>query len=248
MSKAKVTDEGGGAAFYDEAWEKWNDMIRYSPAPRIRREKILSQIEKLSVRTLLDVGCGNGEFIVSARKRLPKLALFGADVSPDVIGNNRKKFEDAKFFELDLNRSSLDTRYDVVTCLEVIEHCDDYRDAIGRLAAMTGRYLFVTVPCGPVYEIDRRVGHLRHFSPDEIGNAVTDAGLEVIRAQAWGWPFFNLYKKLINVNPDKMMDSFLSSKRYTFSQKALGELVYLSFRISLPIMGQQLFLSARRPE
>lgn len=233
--------------FYDTAWKKWQDMIRYSPAPRLRRTRIISQIQAVAKSgSLLDVGCGNGEFLLQAGKELPGFKLAGADVSPAVIEANRKALPDISFSVLDLNCEQLDVRYDIVTCMEVVEHCSDYRAAIARLAAMTEGSLFITVPCGPLFEIDRRVGHTRHFSPAEIKAALEESGLTVTRLEQWGFPFFNLYKHLININPDKTCNAFLSDRKYSFVQKALAALVYVSFKFCMPIFGYQLFAAAKR--
>lgn len=235
--------------FYNAAWDKWNDMIRFSPAPRLRRTRLLSWIrESAGCQTLLDVGCGNGEFLLQARKELPALRLAGADVSPAVIRANRASLPDLEFSTLDLNRERLEKRYDIVTCMEVIEHCDDYRDAVTQLAQMTGSWLYITVPCGPLFEIDRRVGHQRHFAPAQMAQALEAAGLEVVRLEAWGFPFFNLYKHLINLSPDRACDAFLSGQAYTPIQKVVATLVYCSFKLCLPFGGYQLFAAARRKQ
>lgn len=237
----------GTDSFYDAAWEKWYDMIRYSPAPRLRRTRLLSWIKKTSeCKTLLDVGCGNGEFLLQARKVLHDFDFSGVDVSSAIIEANRASLPDVMFTTLDLNREHLNRKYDIVTCMEVIEHCSDYRQAISRLAAMTNNWLYITVPCGPVFEIDRRVGHQRHFSPAEIYEALTAAGLTVIKLEAWGFPFFNIYKYLINLNPDRACNVFLSNRPYSFDQKFMAALVYFSFRLCIPAKGFQLFAAAKR--
>lgn len=236
----------GFGEFYDEAWQKWNDMIRFSPAPRLRRTRIIGWLKHHSFTSLLDVGCGNGEFLLQLYKAIPYIQLAGADISGAVIEANRKALPSVEFNTLDLDIATLPRRYDMVTCMEVIEHCADYRVAIKRLADMTEKSLFLTVPCGPLFEIDRRVGHTRHFGAEEIATALVDAGLRVTRLECWGFPFFNLYKHAINMNPDRMCDSFLSSKGYTLNQKLLASATYLAFKLSLPVGGYQLFAVAER--
>lgn len=73
-----------------------------------------------------------------------------------------------RFDILNINKDILRERYDAVVCMEVIEHCTDYQEVIGRLVKMTNQWLLITVPCGPLFEIDRRVGHVKLFSTEEI--------------------------------------------------------------------------------
>ncbi len=229
------------ASFYDMAWDEWQDMIKYSPAPRLRREKVLSWLQRLPIKTLLDVGCGNAEFIALVHQKFPKFQVSGTDISEKIIEANRMRFPEMSFLTLNLNDNTLSEKFDAVVCMEVVEHCHDYTDAIKRLASMTKKYLILSVPCGPVFEIDRRVGHERHFKAGEIKAALENAGLQELRSQCWGFPFFNLYKYLINLNADKMCDAYLSQNRYTTKQKILASMVYASFKLCCPFHGYQLF-------
>jgi len=230
-------------AFYHVAWNDWGDMIRYSPGPRIRREKILSWVSEAKVNSLLDIGCGNSEFLLQVHAKIPSFELAGADISHSVIEENKRRLPGVDFFTLDLDQEHLPRRFDAVTCMEVVEHCQDYRAAIKRLAEMTGKWLFITVPCGPLFEIDRRVGHTKHFSAREITDALQESGLKVITAQRWGFPFFNLYKHAINLNPDVLCKAFLSSQKYRPKQKLVALLTYAAFKASFPWLGYQLFVS-----
>ncbi|MFH1060052.1 MAG: class I SAM-dependent methyltransferase [Pseudomonadota bacterium] len=237
----------GLTTFYNQAWSQWDDMARFSPAPRSRRRIILNRMEKLPIESLLDVGCGNGLFLAEVRQRLRIRTLVGVDVSTEIIQANRKIMPEVEFKVLDLNHETLDQRFDAVVCMELIEHCEDPFDAIARLAAMTDRWLFLSVPCGPVFEIDRRVGHHRHFSVDEIDEMLRRQGLKSLLLQRWGFPFFNLYKHLINFWPDRMCQAFLSPKGYGPGQKVISAFLYNLFRLNLYRGGYQLIAMAYKP-
>lgn len=231
---------------YDEGPPQWDDMFLYSPAPKIRREKIVGWLQEEPLESILDVGCGNGAFLNEIGQALPKARLYGADISATAIEKNRSTYGNADFFVFNLNSDLPTRRFDAVVCTEVVEHCADYRKTIQKLADMTEKQLIITVPCGPLFEIDRRVGHLRHFRPAEIIEAVEAAGLTVTRSMAWGFPFFNLYKHLINVNPDKISSAFLSEKSYGFLEKLVSNITYATFKLCLPWKGYQLFVTANR--
>jgi len=232
--------------FYDSAWNNWKEMIRYSPAPRIRRKRILSYLQKLNFDSLLDVGCGNGEFLIEVSRAFNGTKLTGCDLSHATVKSNRNNLPQVEFHTLDLNETALNQKFDVVVCMEVIEHCSDYQTSIQHLAAMTREHLVISVPCGPLFQIDHMVGHIKHFSPEEIISAIHDAGLEIERIECWGWPFFNLYKRLINLAPDRMSEKFMSSRKYSFPQKIFALMVYASFLISLPFGGYQMFAYTRK--
>ncbi|MDD1777247.1 MAG: class I SAM-dependent methyltransferase [Candidatus Helarchaeota archaeon] len=230
--------------FYDNAWVTWNDMIHYSPAPRFRRKKILNWIKKYSFGSLLDVGCGNGEFLSDVQKILPSKKLIGVDVSEVIICANRNMFPKMDFYLYDLDTEDLSEQFDIVVCMEVIEHCSNYRSAIHKLTLMTKHVLVISVPCGPMFEIDKRVGHVRHFKLDEIRDILSREGFDLIRVQSWGFPFFNFYKHLINLNPNKMSEQYLNNVKYSRGQKFLAFTSYILFHLCLPFFGYQLFAIA----
>jgi len=234
------------SSFYDQAWENWNDMIRFSPAPRVRREKLRSWIRRLPAQSLLDAGCGNAQFLSEMAADRGGLQLAGADISPAVIAENRKQFPQMEFFELDIDGHSLPRRFDVVVCMEVLEHCPDPHRALTALARMTGKWLLLTVPCGPVFEIDRRCGHVRHFSCHQMREALVAAGLKAERIEAWGFPFYNLYKHAINLWPDRICRSFLSARTYGWRERLIARATYCAFRLCLPFRGYQMFVLASK--
>lgn len=236
------------AEFYDASWDRWQDMIRYSPAPRLRREKALGWLREHRPGTVLDVGCGNGELLSEVQRVLPGARLTGADISPAVVAANAARFPGMAFtvMNLDEDTAAPMERHDAVVCMEVVEHCLDPEAALGRLAALTGRVLVLSVPCGPLFALDRQVGHTRHFAPADIVPVLERAGLRVELAQRWGFPFFNLYKHAINLRPQAMAEAFLSDKPYSAGQKLLASAALAAFRLCLPWWGYQLFVVARR--
>ena len=228
---------------YNEGWKQWDDMVRYSPAPRHRRRLVVNLISELKFASVLDVGCGNGEML-NAVAQDHEAALVGVDISGPGIEQNRKRFPAARFHRLDIGKEKLEEQFDLVICSEVIEHIDDYVQALKNLRAMSREYLVVTVPTGKVFPIDRAVGHVRHFQPDRLKQALEKTGFAVVQSLQWGFPFHTVYKHLTNLAAEKTLNTF-AGKRYGWSQRLVSEGINLLFYGNVSPWGLQLIVLAK---
>lgn len=100
---------------------------------RLKREKsyilkfffglLISQ--KKTVNTLLDLGCGEGDFLKICQAY--KFELFGVDISRYAL-NKVKKVVRGKFIKADLEKDKLpyaNDYFDVITAFDLIEHLKD---------------------------------------------------------------------------------------------------------------------------
>lgn len=112
---------------------------------------------------LLDYGCGDGTFLALASDRF--VEGHGVDVDADQIEDCRKRlasYENLSFYVVgDLAGAEHDRTYDVVTCMETLEHCTEpvvekvLADA-ARLCAADGRVIIsVPVEVGPSFLVKR---------------------------------------------------------------------------------------------
>jgi SAM-dependent methyltransferase len=94
--------------------------------------------------TVLDAGCAKGFLVEALRAR--GVEAFGIDVSEYAIGHVHESV--AEHCRVALLTEPLDRRYDLVTCIEVIEHLPaaEARAAIDNLAASTDRLLLSSSP------------------------------------------------------------------------------------------------------
>ena len=157
---------------------------------RGRRRVLRVELDRLPARaprTLLDVGCGSG-------RMLEELAAFGAvsgvDPSPDAVhaacardvAEVRQAAAEALPFA--------DACFDVVTCLDVLEHTLDDRLALRELRRVTrsSGWLIVTVPAYPRLwsRHDDVNGHRRRYTRAALRSVAAAAGWEVVR-----WTHFN---------------------------------------------------------
>jgi methionine biosynthesis protein MetW len=154
--------------------------------------------------TLLDVGCGGGEFLKYLRTVRPNVRARGVDVSAEAVARTR-----AAGFEADVLDPARDALpggpYDFVTCFEVIEHIPDAEAALRHMKAAVRNKLFVSVPnighfsCRirlavfgrfPLTRVVMHVKeHVRHWTPRDFREWSEHEGLRVTKAVGdWGTP------------------------------------------------------------
>ena len=131
--------------------------------------KYLSKFLKLSVfeGTLLDVGCAFGDGLIYFKNKSPKITEFsGCDLSSHVINicKQNNKLEKFNFFTCDITKP-LNKKYDIIICLQTIEHVLDPISAIDNLIKATNKMLIISVP----YK-NRRSGksHLWYFDENDF--------------------------------------------------------------------------------
>ena len=205
---------------YDRIWRELTPFIRYNPGARHRRRLLFRTVASLPKRTVLDVGCGNGELLRLLRARWPEIEVAtGADLSEAVVAQNRLAHPDIAFHVLDLERAALPLTAELVTCTEVLEHLDDRARAFANLAAMVapGGALVVTCPTGTVYATERHFGHTTHPDVAELRALGARSGLSLERMMNWGFPIYRLTKWLTNLAPELALRKF-ATERYGATQ------------------------------
>lgn len=190
---------------WDRHWDEYADTAESNPAQRFRRRLILGLLHlRGASNRVLDIGCGQGDLIADLHKADPDLDLCGVDYSQWGIDIASKKVPSARFFSRDLIEDGEPPEGMIgwathAVCSEVLEHVDDPETLMRHAAAYLapGCRMIVTVPGGPMSAFDHHIGHRRHFSPDDLGGVLTNAGFELEKATGAGFPQFNLYRLLI---------------------------------------------------
>jgi 2-polyprenyl-3-methyl-5-hydroxy-6-metoxy-1,4-benzoquinol methylase len=246
MSDADVNRE-----YYESLQPGRDDYWTYMAAPRRRVSVILRELRRLgNVGSVVDLGCGNGALLSEVASAFPATDLTGIDLSSRQIAENRRAFPALRWHDADLQATvedSFSARFDVALSSEVIEHLQDpgmlLRNA-HRVIRDRG-HLILSTQSGRVGETERRVGHLRHFTREEMSELLTASGWEPIRVWNEGFPFHDLSKSVANLRPDAAMQSFGES-RYGPVQRAVCAALRGAFLLNSRSRGAQLFAVARR--
>jgi 2-polyprenyl-3-methyl-5-hydroxy-6-metoxy-1,4-benzoquinol methylase len=112
-----------------------------------------SLVESLHPDSVLDAGCGEGETVARLADSLPQ-RVAGVDVREDCVAFTRRRFPD-----MDVSRQSVyelsfdDDSFDLVLCLEVLEHLDDPEAALSELARVSRGDVVLSVPHEPWFRL-----------------------------------------------------------------------------------------------
>lgn len=182
-----------------EKHESGNPILRYLIGRFHRR--ICDWIGSLDVRSVLDVGCGEGFVARDVLAAHPHLQYTGLDPSEESITLARQRCPQASFHVAgvdDLPLPGLEP-VDLVVCIEVLEHLADPHAALERLAGATSRYALLTVPWEPWFILSNLMRgkylrtwgnhpeHVNHWSARGFGRFARSR-FEVLRlATSYPW-------------------------------------------------------------
>ena len=124
---------------------------------RARLRAILRTLERAALGEtgrVADFGCSNGFILSELRARrfpYPAWELWGFDHAPPYVeAATKRAIPGARFepFDLDLPEDQPALPFDLVLCLETLEHTGNYRNGLPKLARATrpGGYLLISVP------------------------------------------------------------------------------------------------------
>jgi SAM-dependent methyltransferase len=166
------------------------------------------------------------------------------------IEANRLQDPGIRWEAMDLDRedtagNELAGRFDIVLATEVIEHLENpahfLRQAL-RLSVSGGR-LILSTQSGRIGETEKRVGHRRHFSAEDMERLLAETGWTPRRVWNEGFPFHDWSKRAANLFPDAAMREF-SDKPYGWAKRSLCLLLRSAFQLNSLRQGAQLFAVA----
>jgi SAM-dependent methyltransferase len=205
---------------WDQHWLDYGTANARNPAQRYRRRIVvdLLGLDKGPAR-LLDIGSGQGDFAAEVLQRYPDVEVLGLEVSEAGVEIAKRKAPGASFVVRDLLQEG-DPPPDQrgwathAVCSEVLEHVDRPDSLLANAARYMGPgcRLVVTVPGGPMSAFDRHIGHRRHFTPAELGALLGKAGFELEIATGAGFPFFNLYRRVVIWLGESLVDDFSAQR------------------------------------
>lgn len=131
-------------------------------------------IDKASI--CLDIGAGAGTFARELRPHVAKIDCI--ELAPNLISECKRlgfPTSNEDFLAMDFAHPM----YDVVFAWHVLEHIEDARAFVKKMAEASKRYLVIEVPCNrrirPEYD-----GHTHHFCRESLRMLLEQCGLKII--------------------------------------------------------------------
>jgi len=157
-----------------------------------KARQILRIIRKNSLepRTVCEIGCGAGEILKQLQSSMPDDTEFsGYEISPQAfaLGQLREN-ERLHFYCEDLIKADR-PYFDLLLCIDVFEHVQDYIGFLRDLRSKA-RYKLFHIPLDmsaqwvmrgrPILREREQAGHLHYFMKDTALAALRDAGYQVL--------------------------------------------------------------------
>jgi SAM-dependent methyltransferase len=157
----------------------------------LRWDLVQRRLAEIRPRTVLEIGCGQG----AAGARLASMSEY-VGVEPDPascqVAKRRIAPLGGRVVRGDHTAVPAGTRYDLACALEVLEHIEDDKGALADWVehVRPGGHLLLSVPAWPhrFGAMDRLVGHFRRYSPEEMHELLSGAGLTEVSVRLYGWP------------------------------------------------------------
>lgn len=150
-----------------------------------------------NTKTILDMGCGNGEFM-SVISKNRKYNISGVEIFPDYIKHAKKLNIYNKIYKSDLSKFKPRNRYDVIFLSHVIEHLtkSEADKLLNKIEKYTGERIVVITPNGKYeqkeYDGNAHQKHKSEWTPK-------DFKIRGYKVLGQGWRFLYKSKLLKNL-------------------------------------------------
>ncbi len=179
--------ENYGPAYYEETHKNW-----FLHPNRDLFTLITGQLKEQGANSVIDIGCGKGDFLRHAHLDIPHAHLVGVDLS------DNEPEPGITYVRADILHAPIGEQFDAVVSLAVIEHVLDIRGFIQRLSGLCkpgGKIVIMTLNEGGLLYRATKLGkalgvsigfnrlydvhHLHHFTTRSLARLIEDAGLMI---------------------------------------------------------------------
>lgn len=171
----------------DIDWKKYYEAeesagIRDHPKEELRFKATFGLLRQ-EFESVLDVGCGEGYWLEYMSKRVPKVEGAGIELAANRAERARNRLPHFNIIQGSATELPFpDNSFDLVTCLEVLEHVPDWHAVMKELIRVSRKTVLVTVPyrqavsyeiCVHCHKQTPKAGHLHSFDEKSFADLLT---------------------------------------------------------------------------
>jgi 2-polyprenyl-3-methyl-5-hydroxy-6-metoxy-1,4-benzoquinol methylase len=187
-----VPSEAELIAFYSQDYDRTD---YFSPITEKRYNELLDTFEPYrKTGKLLDIGCGYGFFLETAKKR--GWEVHGTEVSEEACEKCTAKGIQMHCGKFEL-QDFQEEFFDIIVSFEVIEHLQNPQELLTRAhqALRKGGLFYLTTPnfnsylrrrLGPSYDVIDYPNHLSYYTPKTLTKLFTKNGYRTLKVRTTG--------------------------------------------------------------
>lgn len=163
--------------------------------------RVREAMSGVEAATYLDAGCGEGHSLEALKDVVPA-DVTGFDLNPEVVAYSQARHPNAKLSVQDIYDLPYDDdAFDLILCMEVLEHLDTPGRALSELARVGSGTIVLSVPFEPWFQLGNLARgkyrdhwgnhpeHVQHWGLRTFKRFVeSEVGLrDVVVHEAWPW-------------------------------------------------------------
>lgn len=183
------------------AWGKFLDkMLRWDMETRFKRT--IEECGDVTGKTILDVGCGSGRFMLPLHRKNPKL-ITGLDFAPQMLEIAERLLKEdfpetpAKLIEGGYGDIDFEEPFDIIIAIGLFDYIDDVLPMLKKMRKETKEKLIASFPIsGTSRAFIRKIRlgvyncPVYFFSEDQVRNLLTQADFADIELEKFGQLIF----------------------------------------------------------
>jgi SAM-dependent methyltransferase len=165
-----------------------NDLVPFSPSRLDITNFLIRKLQKYKKKySILDVGCGRLYFYKILYLLKVKGNYLGIDIDPSFPKDISKDLE-VKILKRDFLKLRIQTKFDVIVCLWVLEHIKDNAKTLSKISNLIkdNGLVIVAVPSIWSWPVEFGRHGYHYYSKNKITNMLTKSDFEIVETYSGG--------------------------------------------------------------